>query len=173
MCISARCCADATGACSPLPHRKPGIRSRVARPRPCRLGDHSSGGTRGGATSWRDGHSARCGCRRCLGSGATGDAYPGSIFNGRGLCHRIGCDHTVAGLGVVRSCPSSSGTCGRRTHRQSGFALVSNFGVCRRSFLRELLDQYSRVRDGVGTVRSAIAENAHQRMRTTLRSAGR
>ena len=31
------------------------------------------------------GHSARCGCRRCLGSGATGAADPGSSRNGRGL----------------------------------------------------------------------------------------
>jgi hypothetical protein len=51
--------------------------------------------------------------------------------------------------------------------------MVGNFGMRRRSFLRELLDQYARVRDGVGTVRITIAENSHQRLRATLRRASR
>ena len=94
--------------------------------------------------------------------GAAGAADPGSSRNGRGICHRIGCDHTIAGVGVVGSCPSSSGACSRGTRRQPGFAMVGNFGVRRRSFLRELLDQYSRVRDGVGTVRFTAATHPHQ-----------
>ena len=51
--------------------------------------------------------------------------------------------------------------------------MVGNFGMRRRSFLRELLDQYALVRDGVGTVRITIAENSHQRLRATLRRASR